>query len=349
MLSMQLQKSHAILHGRLQFVRSRLLGQPLPRAKRLVRDQQKQRLFYNKASSLASKYRQPAIAKTELSTPVAGAVLPVEKLPESTPAKPAFRFPEIVRPDEELTPLETFSPTPTVETAPTTPTEPTKPVTPTIVVRSGKPVRQTIFAILMGLSFTLLVLLFGPLLYFRFVSHEAVPVQTQEVGTPLGGEFSPPVQAERKMEKPPQEEGLPEGNWLSIPRIGVRTEILESEIPEESLIKGVWRVPDFGQPGDTDEPMILAAHRYGYNWWWKGEYWKYHSFNLLPELEPGDLVEVVSDKRKYLYEIYAGQEGTEIDDYNADLILYTCKFLNSDIRHVRYARLIDPSKYSDYQ
>lgn len=219
---------------------------------------------------------------------------------------------------------------------------------PVVVVRKTKPLRTTIFSVLMSLSFALLLILFGPVIYFRFFTHETVPVQTTETGTVLGGDFVEPVQAQRQIAQPPREESLPEGNWLSISRIGVRTEILESEIPEESLIKGVWRVPEFGKPGDTSMPLILAAHRYGYNWWWKGEYWKYHSFYLLPELEPGDLVEVISDKRKYLYEIYAGEEGTDITDYNADLILYTCKFLNSDVRHFRYARLIDPSKYSDY-
>lgn len=323
MLSLRLQKSQATLHGRLQFVRSRLLGAPLPRASRLVRDPEKQRRFVGRASSLVEKYGQSKQSQNEFSTPV----------PSVTVVEPVktFAFPEIRR-EEKL--LEaSFIPAPA----------------PKVVVREGKPVRQTLFAAFMGMSLVLLLLLFGPLVYFRFFAHEVVPVQTQDVGTPLGGEFTPPVQAERQIQKPPQEESLPEGNWVIIPRIGVRTEILESEVPEESLVKGVWRVPEFGQPGDNDEPMILAAHRYGYNWWWKGEYWKYHSFNLLPELEPGDLVEVISDKRKYLYEIYAGEEGAEITDYNADLILYTCKFLQSDIRHVRYARLIDPSKYSEYQ
>jgi len=223
-----------------------------------------------------------------------------------------------------------------------------RPVQGIQVDQKSKSVRAIIFTALMSLSFALIVGMFGPVIYFRFFGHETVPIQATETGTLLGGKFQQPVTPERKIEKPPQDENLPEGSWLIISRIGVRTEILESKTPEESLIKGVWRVPDFGQPGDTKQPLILAAHRYGYNWWWRGEYWKYHSFYLLPELQPGDLVEVISDKRKYLYEIYAGEEGTEITDYNADLILYTCKFLTSDIRHFRYARLIDPSKYGQY-
>jgi hypothetical protein len=216
------------------------------------------------------------------------------------------------------------------------------------VVKTRGSWRNLLFATLMSVTFAVLVTLFGPVLYFRYFGHEVVPVQTTDTSTPLGGEFKPPVANERQVAQPEQEESLPEGNWLVIPRIGVRTEILESEDPEESLIKGVWRAPEFGTPGDLKQPMILAAHRYGYNWWWKGEYWKYHSFYLLPDLEPGDVVEIISDKRKYMYEIYSGEEGTEISDYNADLILYTCKFLTSDIRHFRYARVIDPSKYGNY-
>lgn len=219
---------------------------------------------------------------------------------------------------------------------------------PPVTIKVRSPWQNKLFTLLMSLSFVVIVALFGPVIYFRFLGHEVVPVQKTEAGSVLGGTFEQPVIEEKVIAQPPRDETLPEGSWLAIPRIGVRTEILEGEDPEESLVKGVWRAPDFGLPGDTKQPVILAAHRYGYNWWWKGEYWKYHSFYLLPDLEPGDLVEVIHDKRKYLYEIYAGEEGVEITDYNADMILYTCKFLTSDIRHFRYARLIEPSKYSNY-
>jgi sortase (surface protein transpeptidase) len=302
MTSLHLEKSKVLLHGRLQFVRFRLLGQTFPRVRNIPQLKVGKKLV-SEAYALAKKYADQ-------------------------PQKPIFAFPDVQRLEEPFQP--SFIP------------EKVK------VVHRGS-WRTAFFAVTMGLSFLLLAVLFVPTLYFRFFSHEIVPVQATEEGTPLGGTFAPPVQEQRQLQLPPQEESLPEGNRLFIPRIGVNTEILESEVPEESLAKGVWRVPDFAQPQDTTLPMILAAHRYGYNWWWKGEYWKYHSFYLLPELEPGDLVEVISDKRKYLYEIYAGEEGSEITDYNADLILYTCKFLNSEIRHFRYARRIDPAKYSEYE
>lgn len=187
------------------------------------------------------------------------------------------------------------------------------------------------------------LVMYGPAAYYHFFPSQTRVIQPATSGTPLGGDFSQGAAAlvEEESYLPEKDESLPEGNWVVIPRIGVRTEMLQTEQPEDALPIGVWWVPDFGVPGDQDKPIILVAHRYGYKWWWKDDYWKYHSFNLLPELEPGDLVEVIVDQRKWTYEIYAGEEGEEITDYQADLILYTCKFLNSPIRHFRYARLVE--------
>lgn len=189
-----------------------------------------------------------------------------------------------------------------------------------------------------------------PQIYFHFVPAGTIPVQASEEGTPLGGEFAAGTQAEQAAQEeqkpapylPPKDETLPEGKWIIIPRIGVRTQLQETETAEEALKTGVWKAPGYGEAGGTDLPMILAAHRFGWQWWWQSDYWKYHSFYLLPDTEPGDLVEIIDDQRKWTYEIYAGAEGGDITDYDADLILYTCKFLNSPIRHFRYARLINP-------
>lgn len=189
-----------------------------------------------------------------------------------------------------------------------------------------------------------------PDLYYQFFPADVLPINSAEKGSPLGGNFAvgsdttalPSPSPTPTL--PPQDMTLPEGRWLIIPRIGVRTELQATEDPEKALATGVWMVPDFGLPGQTDLPLIAAAHRYGWQWWWKTDYWKYHSFYLLPETEPGDLIEIIDDHRKYTYEIYAGEEGEEITDYEADLILYTCKFLNSPIRHFRYARLVDWQK-----
>ena len=158
------------------------------------------------------------------------------------------------------------------------------------------------------------------------------PTDTQEV--------TPVVEVPQKYE-PPFDETLPLGTWISIPKIGVDTEARATVNPDEALDYGVWMVPDFGTPGTQEDPIIMAAHRFGWKSWWQDDYWRKHSFYLLTDTVPGDRIEVIYEQRKWTYEIYAGEEGTEITDYDADLILYTCKFLNSPIRYFRYDRLVE--------
>ncbi|MBD3279794.1 MAG: sortase [Candidatus Pacebacteria bacterium] len=189
------------------------------------------------------------------------------------------------------------------------------------------------------------VSVFAPDLYYQVFPPQVVPVKAQEAGSVLGGDFVAD-HVSKDPYLPPKNENLPQGDWLIIPKIGVRTQLQATADYKEALDKGLWLVPDFGRPGSQDMPMIVAGHRYGWDWWYRDDYWKYHSFNKLPELEPGDIVEVISDQRKWVYEVYAGEEGEEITDYRADLIMYTCKFLNSPVRHFRYARLIDPTQDS---
>lgn len=142
--------------------------------------------------------------------------------------------------------------------------------------------------------------------------------------------------------QPALDESLPLGNSLSIPKLGVKTPIYEDsyENHELALKKGAWRVNDFGSPADRSMPTIVAAHRFGYLAW-TNEYRHTHSFYNLPKLSQGDTVEIVWRQRKYVYEIYAASEGEEISDYAADLILYTCRDLNTNIRIFRYARLLE--------
>jgi sortase (surface protein transpeptidase) len=195
-------------------------------------------------------------------------------------------------------------------------------------------------------SFAVAAILFIPQVYYRVFPADTQPIETTDTGTPIGGAFDTgaELKPEVKVELPPQDKTLPEGTWVVIPRIGVRTQLDSSLTADEALAKGVWMAPDYGVPGDKTKPVILAAHRYGWKWWWKSDYWKYHSFYLLPELQPGDIVEIIHDQRKYYYEIYAGEEGEAITDYSADMILYTCKYLSSPLRHFRYARLVDMNK-----
>ncbi len=128
---------------------------------------------------------------------------------------------------------------------------------------------------------------------------------------------------------------------LKIPKIGVDTKVNEATFQsyEDALRLGVWRVPDFGTPIDRSKPVILAAHRFGYLEW-SNLYRRKNSFFNLPKLQVGDTVEIIYKQRKYVYEIYGEDRGEEINDYSANLILYTCETLNSKIRIFKYARLI---------
>lgn len=135
---------------------------------------------------------------------------------------------------------------------------------------------------------------------------------------------------------------LPEGHYLSIPKIGVDTILWESSSDsyEQVLRKGVWRVPEFADPTLVGQgrPMILAAHRFGYLEWTQAYRLK-NSFYELPKLKAGDTIEVVWNQHRYSYKVSLVKEGTEIDDYSSDLILYTCKFLVSPVRIFVYADL----------
>lgn len=200
-------------------------------------------------------------------------------------------------------------------------------------------------------SLLVAAIVFGPRAYYSAFSSQSIPIDSQEVGTILGGDYDQGADVPQVVEKyqPEYDPALPEGEWLVIPRIGVRTNLIKVETPEEAFDRGVWWSPEFGQPGSTDQPMILAAHRYGFRYMWEtilddgSSYALRNIFYKLPETEPGDRIEIIVDQRRYDYEIYAGEEGNEITDYSADLILYTCKFLDSPIRFIRYARLIDPT------
>lgn len=140
-------------------------------------------------------------------------------------------------------------------------------------------------------------------------------------------------------EPPIFDPSLPEENGLIIEEIGVRGQINEGDDWSEILKKGIWRVPNFGTPEENELPVILAAHRWGYVTW-TNSFRTLNSFYNLPKLEDGNLVEIVWNQRKYVYQIYDSQTGTGITDYDADLILYTCELWNSPTRIFKYARRV---------
>jgi len=131
-------------------------------------------------------------------------------------------------------------------------------------------------------------------------------------------------------------------NLIYIPNAGIKTKIIEAldADHEEALKLGVWRVSAFGTPYLRDLPTILVAHRYGYLRW-SVAYRLKNSFYNLPKVQPGDKVEIVWLQRKYIYEVYKKEEGTEISDYSANLILYTCRDLTTDVKIFVYAKLLE--------
>jgi sortase (surface protein transpeptidase) len=142
--------------------------------------------------------------------------------------------------------------------------------------------------------------------------------------------------------QPTYDTTLGEENRLIIDEIGVDALLGESgqESVEEALREGVWRVSEFGTPYARKRPTILAAHRFGFLDW-TNEFRRTNSFYNLPKLNEGDTVEIVWAHRKYIYEVYGIEEGAEILDYQADLILYTCKFLDAETRVFVYAKLLE--------
>lgn len=147
-----------------------------------------------------------------------------------------------------------------------------------------------------------------------------------------------PDSSNTSTELPPFDPNLPETNSIKIPSIGVEAELQQGSDWESALEKGPWVVADFGMPDITNTPTIIASHRWG-TLLWDSEKRQKISFLKLPDSKIGDKIEIIWKQRKYEYEIYAGEENTEISDYNADLILYTCKlYWESPVRIFRYAK-----------
>lgn len=148
----------------------------------------------------------------------------------------------------------------------------------------------------------------------------------------------PPDTPPEEPELPPIDRSLPSTNMIIISSIGVNSEIQEGENGSAALENGIWRVPNFGTPEDTIS-VILAGHRFGYIYW-SSDFRTKSSFFNLPKTGVGDEVTLIWGQREYTYEIYEAKDGTYIDDYDADLILYTCRLFNSPVRVFRYAKRV---------
>ena len=134
---------------------------------------------------------------------------------------------------------------------------------------------------------------------------------------------------------PEVDPSLPKENGLIIDKIGVRGEIHEGEDWQQILRQGIWRFPNFDIPSSNYQPIILAAHRWGYLEW-SPSFRKLNSFYSLPQLKEGDTIKIIWEQRPFEYRVYLTETGTNITDYNADLILYTCQLWNSPVRFFVY-------------
>ena len=190
------------------------------------------------------------------------------------------------------------------------------------------------------ISITLILIPTTPYIIYR-LKPSKTEEEVEKIVADLGEyiEETEDIPTEEIPEEDPIDESLPRENYLIIDNILTYSPITEESNYTEALKLGTWIVPDFGTPEENDKPIILAAHRFGYIYWDRETREKI-SFVNLPKTGVGDIVEIIWEQRKYSYEIYKTEESTYISDYDADLILYTCKYFSSPERIFRYAKRI---------
>lgn len=113
-------------------------------------------------------------------------------------------------------------------------------------------------------------------------------------------------------------------NRLFIPSIGVDMEIGEHK---SSLDFGGW----VQSTSNDGIPNLIAVHRFGWNTLSAEEKIKLTLYHV-NKLEKGDVVYIIWDKQLYTYEVYDITTGTNNPQNNVDLVIYTCKFLDTKER-----------------
>lgn len=191
--------------------------------------------------------------------------------------------------------------------------------------------------VLIFFAFSIVAITFYPQLWYSLsktaTETEAATIQEQLIEIEM---YEPEEESkEPGITLPPVDTSLPKENLLRIASIGVDSEISQEQDPDKGLDKGIWIVPDFGTPEINDLPIIIAAHRFGYVYW-SSDFRQKSSFYNLPKLKVGDRVQIIWNQRSYEFEVYKAEDNTQITDYEADLILYTCRMYNSPVRVFRY-------------
>jgi sortase (surface protein transpeptidase) len=191
--------------------------------------------------------------------------------------------------------------------------------------------------VLIFFAFSIIAITFYPQIWYS-LSKTATETEASTIQEQLTeiAEYEPEKEIEeQEITLPPVDTSLPKENLLRIATIGVDSEISQEQDPNKGLDKGIWMVPDFGTPEINDLPIIIAAHRFGYVYW-SSEFREKSSFYNLPKLRVGDRVQIIWGQRSYEFEVYKAEDNTQITDYEADLILYTCRMYNSPVRVFRY-------------
>ncbi len=214
-------------------------------------------------------------------------------------------------------------------------------VHPAFAIRSSG-ILTRIASVIAVIGVLFLLVSYAPAFWFAISSRGAEPTSKILAETAQHTIGSSIQQFSRNLDYQPNvDSSLPLEPRLKVISIGVDTTLQEATYDnyEQALKKGVWRVSDFGTPAARQKPLILAAHRFGYLAW-SNLYRKQNSFYNLPKLSVGSIVEVDWKQRKYLYEVYGQSRGSAIEDYSADLILYTCEDLTGPVRVFKYAKLL---------
>jgi sortase (surface protein transpeptidase) len=196
--------------------------------------------------------------------------------------------------------------------------------------------------VLIFFAFSIIAITFYPQIWYS-LSKTATEIEATTIQEQLTEieEYEPEEESKKpEITLPPVDTSLPKENLLRIATIGVDSEISQEQDPDKGLDKGIWMVPDFGTPEINDLPIIIAAHRFGYVYW-SSDFRQKSSFYNLPKLKVGDRVQIIWNQRSYEFEVYKAEDNTQITDYEADLILYTCRMYNSPVRVFRYLKRVN--------
>lgn len=143
--------------------------------------------------------------------------------------------------------------------------------------------------------------------------------------------------------KPKYDLNFPIGQWLEIPTVKIKSELLTTETLTDKkeinkiLDKNIYVYPENKDYGNPDKMTILAGHHYNM---WTSEKQNNQSFQKLDQVKIGDTVTITDNQKQWTYKIYKIAQGTTIEDQTADLVMYTCVFWwNNDLRFFVYANL----------